>query len=182
MKGCWVMVCGPSGAGKDSVLAWAQAALAGHPRVRFARRMVTREAHVASDHDVVSPQSLDALQAGGGLAWHWQAHGFRYAVASGYADEVAQGRLVVVNGSREHVQALAARHDVRCVLVTAPAAVLAQRLHARARENAAAVAQRVARNGRMAAPPADLTILNEGDLAAAGASLRDYLLELMPCN
>lgn len=178
MSGCWVIVCGPSGAGKDSVLFWTQAALARHPRVRFARRLVTREAQAASDHAPVSAAEMQALRAGGALAWHWEAHGCAYGVPADYAKDVAEGRIVVVNGSRAHALSLADCDDVRCVLVTAPEPVLRQRLEARGREDATAVAERVERNRAQVPPVADCTIANDGALEIAGAALRDYLLGL----
>jgi len=49
MSGKWVFVCGPSGAGKDSVLAWASDHLAGRRDIVFARRMVTRPMQPGSD-------------------------------------------------------------------------------------------------------------------------------------
>jgi phosphonate metabolism protein PhnN/1,5-bisphosphokinase (PRPP-forming) len=173
------MVCGPSGAGKDSVIGWTQHALVRHPRVRFARRVVTRPAHPASDHEPVSAGEMAALRAQGGLAWHWSAHGCDYGVPVRYAADVALGRVVVVNGSREHAMSLADCEDVRCVLVTAPEPVLRERLRARGREDAAAVAQRIARNGRLPPAAADCVIANTGGLDAAGALLRDYLLRLV---
>lgn len=178
MSGCWVIVCGPSGAGKDSVIGWTQVALARHPRVRFARRLVTRASQTGSEHEPVSAAELGALRARGELAWHWQAHGHGYGVRAGYAAEVAAGRVVVINGSREHALSLADCEDVRCVLVTAPERVLRQRLLERGREDSHAVARRLTRNGALAPPPADCIIANEGAIATAGAALRDYLLRL----
>lgn len=178
MSGVWVMVCGPSGAGKDSVMAWAADALAGEPRVCFARRLVTRAAHPGSDHDEVSPAAMRRLHSAGALAWHWQAHGCDYAIRGDYADRVAQGQVVVVNGSREHVRGLQPRPDVRTVLVTAAAGLLATRLASRGRESHLAVAARLQRNAALATPAADRVIINERQLAVAGAALRDYLMEL----
>jgi ribose 1,5-bisphosphokinase len=178
VKGCWVMVCGPSGAGKDSVLAWAEAALEQHPVVRFARRLVTRAAHPGSEHEEISRSAFQSLREGGGLAWHWQAHGFDYGVRKSYADDVAAGRVVVVNGSREHLLGLAQREDVRRMLVTAPPALLRARLDARGREGPEAVTQRLARNAALAPPGAEVVIRNDAALEVAGAALRDYLLEV----
>jgi len=177
--GCWVMVCGPSGAGKDSVLAWAAGALAAHPGICFARRLVTRATSASSDHDEVSVSALDTLRTRGHLAWHWEAHGHQYGVRAEYADRVAAGELVVVNGSREHAWPLVGRPDVRCVLVTAPVALLRARLFGRARESAEAVAARMERNRALGGVAADRVIDNDGVLDVAGGALRDYLLELV---
>lgn len=178
MTGCWVIVCGPSGAGKDSVLAWAREALRADPRIRFARRLVTRPSEAGSEHEEVSMERLDALRARGGLAWHWTANGHGYGVPAEYRAQVDSGAIVVVNGSREHARQVAGRADVRCVLLTAPSEFLRARLLQRAREDAAQVALRMARNETLAMPVADRVIANGGPLHGAGAALRDYLLEL----
>lgn len=177
-QGAWVFVCGPSGAGKDSVMAWARDALAGETRLHFARRLVTRHAPSAWD-DGVSAPALQALLADGQLAWHWQAHGLLYGVHRSYAACVMAGDVVVVNGSRTHARELAGRADVRCVVITAPQPLLAARLHARGREDAPAVARRLHRNAASVLPAADLVIRNDADLGRAGDALSVYLRELV---
>lgn len=182
MSGKWVLVCGASGAGKDSVMAWAQNHLVEHPQVVFSRRMVTRPAQTGSDHDEVSPSYFEQLLETRALAWHWQAHGFGYGVSTRYASDVAAGRVVVVNGSREHVNTLghaqALGHNVRVVQVLADAHQLEQRLQQRGRDSTHAVAQRMARNSQFADLRADCTIVNNGALADAGLQLAHYLRKL----
>jgi len=178
VSGCWVLVCGPSGAGKDSVLAWARRALEADPRICFARRLVTRPPGPGSDHDEVGAGDLDALRRAGGLAWEWEAHGLHYGVRAEYAQRVRDGELVVVNGSREHARDQAGRGDLRCVLVTAPSRVLRSRLHARGRDDARSISMRMARNAGLPAPFAHCVIVNDRALEHAGAQLRDYLLQL----
>lgn len=175
LVGCWVFVCGPSGAGKDSVIALARQALAGRSDIVFARRMITRPAQPGSDHDPVAAAQLEQLRRSGGLAWHWQAHGFDYAVKMDYGHQVDAGRIVVVNGSREHVKGLAADPRAHCVLVTAPPEQLAARLVQRGRDAPAAVTQRLARSERLDAIAADLVIHNSGQPDTAGAALRRHL-------
>lgn len=175
--GAWVFVCGPSGSGKDSVMAYAQQALAARPDIVFTRRFVTRPAHTGSDHDALTPAAFAALVQAGGLSWHWQAHGFGYGIDAKYGDAVKAGRLVVVNGSREHVHRLPASPDVRVVHVTADTEALARRLLQRGRDNAEAVARRLARNADFGALPADCVIVNNGELANAGRQLASYLAD-----
>ena len=182
MIGKWVLVCGASGAGKDSVMAWAQNHLAEQRQVVFSRRMVTRPAQPGSDHDEVSPCCFEQLLEQRALAWHWQAHGFGYGVSTSYAAEVTAGRVVVVNGSREHVNTLghawALGHNVRVVQVLADSHQLEQRLHQRGRDSSHAVAQRLARNSQFADLRAECTIVNNGALADAGLQLAQYLSNL----
>jgi ribose 1,5-bisphosphokinase len=178
MSGGWVFICGPSGAGKDSVTDWARDRLAGDARFVFARRLVTRAAGPAGEHDEISPDALARLQEAGKLAWHWQANGHHYAIAAHYLADIESGRLVVVNGSREHVAGLPAGAGRR-VLVTAGADVLAQRLRARGREDAQAVARRLARNAELVPMAFDRVLRNDGALEDAGAELASYLLGLV---
>lgn len=175
MSGVWIFVCGASGSGKDSVIEAARQTLGEQPDIVFARRLVSRPTHPGSDHDPVSEGQLLALWRTGSLSWHWQAHGYHYGIAGRYADEVAQGRRVVVNGSREHVATLQASAGLRVVQIEADAQTLVKRLVQRGREDADAVASRLERNSRLGALPAHLSIDNTGDLADAGRRLADYL-------
>lgn len=175
MSGAWIFVCGPSGAGKDSVIASAQHTLSAHTGIVFARRMVTRALQSGSDHDPVAEQDFHALVSAGGLRWHWQAHGFHYGIAQHYAAQVQAGRLVVVNGSRAHVRGLPPSPELRVVQVTASPGQLAARLARRGRDGARAVSERLARNTGFIGMSADCVIVNDAELSAAGQRLADYL-------
>ncbi|MDD2880804.1 MAG: phosphonate metabolism protein/1,5-bisphosphokinase (PRPP-forming) PhnN [Rhodoferax sp.] len=176
MSGLWVFVCGPSGAGKDSVLGWAAQELAAREDIVFARRLVTRAAHPGSDHDEVTPEQFARLMDCGGLAWRWQAHGFHYGIEARYAALVAAGRVVVVNGSREHVNTLQASEQLRVVQIEVDAAQLAARLAQRSRDTPQEVAKRLARNALFTDLYADCTIVNQSELTNAGRQLVDYLV------
>lgn len=175
--GLWVLVCGASGAGKDSVITWAAEHLKPRDDIVFARRMVTRAPHPASDHDVVTPSHFAALTTSQALVWHWEAHGFQYGIGAHYADDVAAGRTVVVNGSRAHAASLAPSAQVRVVQIVADAALLASRMAQRGRDAPEDVARRLARNARLPDLQADCTILNHGELSHAGRQLADYLVK-----
>lgn len=138
-----VLVVGPSGAGKDTLLDAARQALAGDPRFRFARRVITRPAEAGGEaHEAVT----DAEFATRGFALAWHAHGLRYGIPADIATDLAAGRVVVANVSRGVIAEAAARFPVRVIEVTAPPEVLASRLAARGRESSADVAARLARN------------------------------------
>lgn len=177
MSGLWVFVCGPSGAGKDSVMAWAARQLAARQDIVFARRIVTRAAHLGSDHDEVTAEQFARLNDGDGLAWHWQAHGFQYGVEARYAALVSTGKIVVINGSRAHASGLNATAPVRVVQVTTDAAQLASRLEQRGRDAPHEVSRRLVRNALFKGLCADHTIINQGALEDAGRQLVDYLVD-----
>ena len=92
-----------------------------------------------------------------------------------YAHQVAWGRIVVVNGSREHAAQLTSDPLVHRVLVQAPPDQVAARLRQRGRDVSADVERRLARNLELAPFHADLEIHNDGPPEVAGAALRRYL-------
>jgi phosphonate metabolism protein PhnN/1,5-bisphosphokinase (PRPP-forming) len=176
MSGLWVFVCGPSGAGKDSVIRWSEDHLGARTDLLFARRVVTRASFPGSDHDPVTPRQFARMLGSGGLVWRWEAHGFHYGVEARYAAEVAAGRVVVVNGSREHAGGLDDVDRVRVVQILAEDLDLKERLQRRGRDAPHEVAERLARNQMFENLRVDCSILNQGELAQAGQQLADYLL------
>jgi phosphonate metabolism protein PhnN/1,5-bisphosphokinase (PRPP-forming) len=138
-----VLVVGPSGAGKDTVLALARSALAGDARFRFVRRVITRPAVAGGeDHEAVSDDTF----ARRSFALQWRAHGLSYGIPQDVTHDLARGIVVVANVSREIIALAANRFPVRVIEVTAPFAVLAARLAARGRETPDDIAQRLARD------------------------------------
>jgi ribose 1,5-bisphosphokinase len=168
--GALVVVVGPSGAGKDTLIALAHALCADDPRIVFPRRIVTRPRSVAEDHDTVSPAQFDAAIGQGAYAFWWEAHGLKYALSAAIDTELRAGKTVVCNVSRAVVSALRERYvDVTVVLVTAPKDVLLARLAARGRESD--VSERLDRAAPAVGDLApDIVIENTGD-PHDGASL-----------
>ena len=165
-----IVVVGPSGAGKDSVLRGWRATL-GDAAPAVARRVITRAPDATESHEAVSPGDFAGLRARGLLATWWQAHGLDYGVRRSELAPLADGRWVVLNGSRAHLPALRAQAPgLRVVSVAAPAHVLASRLAARGREDAPARAARLARAVAMP-EAADLRLVNDGDLEACVEAL-----------
>ena len=143
----------------------------------FARRIVTRAVQPGSDHDPVTSQQFARLIGSGGLVWLWEAHGFHYGIASHYAAQVAAGKVVVINGSREHACSLDTVAQVRVVQIVADTEQLASRLERRGRDAHHEVARRLERNARFSDLNPDCAIFNQGELADAGRQLVDYLVD-----
>jgi ribose 1,5-bisphosphokinase len=163
-----VLVVGPSGAGKDTLIAASRARLQ-DDAVVFPRRVVTRPASANEDHDCLSEAEFRRAARHGAFALAWEAHGLRYGVPAGIDADIAVARTVVCNVSRTVVAAARSRYAmVTVALITAPAEVLASRLSARSRASDGSIADRLARSSEAFA--ADLVIHNVG-APEAGADL-----------
>jgi len=167
-----VLVVGPSGAGKDTLLAEARSALGEDGRFRFVRRAITRAAEAGGEpHESVTEAEFAARLAGGGFALHWGAHGLQYGIPANIGTDLEQGRVVVANLSRAVIAEAARRFRVRVIEVTAPAELLARRLAARGREDAEDLARRLARAIALPLPVERETILNDGTVEVGAARL-----------
>ena len=179
--GALVLVVGPSGAGKDTLIAGARARLGEDRRFVFPRRVVTRTAMAElEDHDSVTPEEFESSRRQGAYALDWQAHGLSYGIPIRVIDDMAQGRMVVANTSRRvlhHARLRFARCHV--LLVTARPDIRAGRLAGRGRETTEEVAARLLHEG---APIPDgleaVVIDNSGSLDAGVAAFTTALVTL----
>ena len=141
-----IAVVGPSGAGKDTLMAGARTALAWDARFRFVRRAITRPAEAGSEpHEALTEAAFIARRDAGGFALHWQAHGLHYGIPRDIEGDMEARRVVIANLSRAVLLEAAARYPLRVLNITAPMMVLSARLAARGRETGADIAARLAR-------------------------------------
>lgn len=146
-RGILFLVAGPSGVGKDSLIDGARHWLADDVSYHFPRRVITRsESAVGEDHRAVTAEEFGRLDAEGAFMLSWEAHGHHYGIPASAEQALTKGRAVIVNVSRQIID-LARRRwpPVRLILVSAPRAVLAERLAARGRESAEAISDRLDR-------------------------------------
>ena len=144
MTGRLIAVVGPSGAGKDTLLA---GVLAARPDWEVVRRVITRPVGPGEDHEPVGMAEFETRRALGQFALHWQAHGLHYGIPGSVLARVRGGTTVLFNGSRAALpQARAVWPWLEVVMVTAPVPVLAARLSARGRESTGEVAARLQRS------------------------------------
>ena len=145
--GTLFLVVGPSGAGKDTLIAGARAALEPGGAYVFPRRAITRPAEAGGeDHEALSPEEFAAREAEGGFFATWRAHGLAYGLPACIAAALDSGRNVVANVSRTVLADIG--ESTRCAViveVAAPPGLRARRLAARGREDAADAARRLAR-------------------------------------
>jgi ribose 1,5-bisphosphokinase len=152
-----VLVVGPSGAGKDTLLNAARDAFRDDSRIHFVRRVITRPADPdGENHEPVTAAEFAARD----FALSWSAHGLLYGIAA-----VDTAPVVVANVSRVVIAAAAAQYPVRVIEVTAPPEILAARLAARGRETADDVARRLGRTAPIPSGVIGETVWNDATLA-----------------
>lgn len=170
-SGCMIVVVGPSGAGKDSLMALAASHLTDRADISFVQRTVTRAGDAGGEaHRPISPEEFEIEATTGGFAVCWRAHGHGYGVPKATLESVQSGQHLVVNGSRAALADFAAIYPSLAVIqVTAARDCLVARLAARGRETAEEIGARL---DRPEPPmPSGLTVYtvdNSGDLAEAG--------------
>ena len=160
-----ILVVGPSGAGKDTLIGLARAACAEDGSIVFPRRVVTREASTFEDNEQVSLEAFRQARSQGDFAVDWDAHGHCYALPRAIDDDIRAGRTVVANVSRTVIDAMRRAYaDVVVVSITAPPQILSQRLAKRARSSDGQIADRLSRAVDSVAAAPDVTITNVGDV------------------
>lgn len=142
-----IAVVGPSGVGKDSLMA---GLLRLHPALSILRRAITRPPDPGGeDHEPVSIETFLALDRSGAFALSWRAHALHYGIPVAALSPTGTGRDVLVNLSRSVLGTAARRFPRFEVLhLRAEPRVLAARLHRRGREEPASIAARLARDTR----------------------------------
>jgi ribose 1,5-bisphosphokinase len=156
-----VLVVGPSGAGKDTLLSLAKAACADDTNIVFPRRAITREATASEDNEQLSPGAFRDAVERGAFAVNWEAHGHCYGLRSAIDDDIRAGRTVIANVSRTVIGALRRTYlDVTVIAITAPPEILAKRLASRRRGSDGKIEQRLGRTVDDASATPDVTIVN----------------------
>ena len=170
--GTLVLVVGPSGAGKDTLISMAAHACRNDPAFVFPRRIVTRPSSDTEDHDSLTLAGFDDALARGHFAFWWDAHGHRYGIPKSIEHDIKGGRTAICNVSRAVVAQLNERYErIVTVLVTAAEAILKARLEARGRESTASIDGRLSRNAAFGAFKANATIVNNDSAQEAAAAL-----------
>ncbi len=178
LAGMLVLVVGPSGVGKDTLIAYCRSRLLGSDNIVFPRRTITRDVDGSEDHESVSEDEFQRRVAAGAFAIHWQAHDLFYGVPTSIDTDIAAGRTVVVNVSRSVIGEARRRYQRLVVAsVTARREVVAERLHRRGRETTADIGRRLERARTIDVVGSDIyEIDNSGPIAAAGDALLSLLV------
>ncbi|MBN2760272.1 MAG: phosphonate metabolism protein/1,5-bisphosphokinase (PRPP-forming) PhnN [Rhodobacteraceae bacterium] len=160
-----IAVVGPSGVGKDSVMAGLQNAL---PHLHLVRRVITRAPGLGGEaYDAVTVAQFQAMVEDGAFAVHWGAHGLHYGIPIAVQHHLAAGTDCLANFSRKALPQAAAMFPRLIVLnITAKPDTIARRLAARGRETGSEIAHRLAQAEKPLPPGLNVVELaNDGPLS-----------------
>lgn len=164
--GALILVVGPSGVGKDTLLDGAREALATTGRFFFPRRVITRPDNAGGeDHIAMSEEDFGFQETAGDFLLSWRAHNLCYGIPKAPAENARQnGQAVVVNVSRGVLDSARNRlQPVSAIAINASAGTLRTRLEARGREDADDIAARLARAAAFDVKGCDVFhVLNDG--------------------
>ena len=174
-----MLVVGPSGAGKDTLLDLARATYKGDPDIVFARRIITRQP-VGEDHDTLTEPDFIKAHHDGAFLLAWQAHGLHYGLPASLHDDLRLDRTVIANVSRSVIpDAEKLDADLTVLNVTAAPEVLAQRIAARGRESLAEIKLRLKREQPIVTTRAQIIDVPNNGALEEGARL--FMSALAKC-
>jgi len=146
--GALILVVGPSGVGKDTLVDGAKAVVAPSKRFFFPARVITRPSDAGGEEHIATTETdFQARESSGDFLLSWRAHGLCYGIDKDAAEAARRhGQAVVVNVSRGVLDCARNRlQPVRIISVTASSDTIRARLEARGREDTADIEARIAR-------------------------------------
>ncbi len=177
--GTLILVFGPSGSGKDTLIDAAKARFINDNKVHFPKRIITRGDTTGEDHTPVSLSDFRNLQEDNKLFLQWEAHGLQYGVPSTVLDKLNEGCIVILNISRRLVAGAREKwENTKLIQVFVQDDILFERLKNRGRESEEAINARFARRAEPTPDGVDHIVDNsyEQDIAE-----RDFLAIVSSC-
>lgn len=140
-----ILIVGPSGAGKDSLLQSAVDHYCSDNKIVFVPRYITRKPDDNENNYFVDENGFNVLKENNFFLADWGAHGNFYGV-SRYEFRPQPGGVRIVSISRTVIRIVEKQFsDVHTILITAPSSTLLERIQRRRRESVAAIAGRLDR-------------------------------------
>lgn len=134
-----VLIIGPSGVGKDTLINGCKNKI----NANFVKRHITRRPDNNEQNFYLSDEDFDKLENDGFFVSSWCAHSNRYGIAK---NQITSG-LNIISISRSTIKDFEELYDdVTTVEITLPLEEIYKRLKARGRENKEDIQKRVARS------------------------------------
>jgi ribose 1,5-bisphosphokinase len=160
-----ILVVGPSGAGKDTLLRAAREHFAAVPTLGFARRYITRPPGVDEDNYYVDEVGFSFLEKAAFFVSSWRAHRNCYGVPRHEINQNNGKGSVIASISRSSIADFERACDAPVtILVTARPDVLEERLRSRGRESIEKIRERLQRARKPLNTDNYISFDNSGDL------------------
>ncbi|MEH3093523.1 phosphonate metabolism protein/1,5-bisphosphokinase (PRPP-forming) PhnN [Agrobacterium cavarae] len=182
LLGTMIVVVGPSGAGKDTLIDYAADHLRDNPDVHFVRRVITRDSDAGGEnHQGCTEEAFQRKKVAGEFCVSWSAHGLHYGIPASVKEHLKTGGVAVANGSRSALPHFrSAFPSLKVVVVTARPEILSERLANRGRESMAEIMGRLDRKVDAICDSFDVTTIdNSGEIEEAGSALLALLQDCL---
>lgn len=141
-----ILLVGPSGSGKDSLLRLARQELESNTAIAFARRYITRPPDRSEDNYYIETIGFAHLETGGFFLSTWQAHGNRYGIANHLFRDQQPYTTLICSVSRSVIGDFEKKNPhATTIEITVSQDALRNRLKVRGREQSADIDKRLKR-------------------------------------
>lgn len=179
--GTLFLLIGNSGSGKDSLIqwvlnAWPPKKTPPHIPIRIITRPPSPE---TEGFESISEEKFHQMAEEDAFSLQWKSYGNYYGVTKEIESELAKGRSVLVNVSRQIVEETRTRFPkVKIIFVQVPLPISEARVRSRGREEGGDLEERIDRaRENPEFSTADYLIDNSGSIDIAGKQLLDILLK-----
>lgn len=175
-----ILIAGPSGAGKDSLLRECARNLTHRRDILFMPRYVTRMPDASEHNYYIDRTAFEILKQNGFFFIDWEAHGHLYGIG---LEQLLKKDLaaVIISVSRTVIPAFEqVFNNVDTILVTAPETVLRKRLEDRGRESAGARDSRLARFDLATIAARLIRFSNDSPLEKTSVRFTELMTSLLP--
>lgn len=173
MKTKIILMVGPSGAGKDTLLRHAKEIYG--EKLNFVKRYITRESDVNESNYYIDDYAFEILKHNCYFASSWNAHGNFYGIPKRF---IKTG-MNIISISRSRIEDFESLYDnVYTINVTIPKDQLKQRLLDRARESEEDIEKRLSRNYEKIEARNLIEFDNSGSLEDSKEMFIDILKEI----
>lgn len=141
MKTKIILIVGPSGVGKDTLLRHAKEELGG--KLNFVKRYITRKADLNECNYYVDDYAFELLKHNSYFASSWNAHGNLYGIAK----RSIKNGVNIISISRSKIKDFEEQYDdVYTINISIPTEILEKRLLFRGRETKEEIVKRLSRS------------------------------------
>lgn len=144
-EGKLILIVGPSGAGKDTLMEQALTYSSALQGITVARRIITRPSTAGGEaHIEASEVEFEQACQNGEYFAFWHAHNLKYALQKNIATLVSSGKIVLANVSRRAIKPIVdSGLPISIIEVTASDSVRAERIFKRGRESLEDIKKRI---------------------------------------